>query len=70
MPLFYVIHHKTQTMSVHTCIGPGMQDRTLSMFSEVTSTSFTATRTSPEHRITTTDSCANNQNQKDLESES
>ncbi len=32
-----------------TCVGPGMQDRTLSMFSEVTSTSSTATSTSPEH---------------------
>lgn len=30
-----------------TCIGPGMQDKTLSMFSEFTSTSFTATRASP-----------------------
>lgn len=38
-------------MNVHTCMGPGMQDRTLSMFSEVTSTSFTATRTSPKNRM-------------------
>lgn len=30
-----------------TCVGPGMQDRTLSMFSVVTSTSSTARRTSP-----------------------
>lgn len=36
----YVFHY-------HTCIGPGMQDKTLSMFSEFTSTSFTATRVSP-----------------------
>lgn len=35
-------------MYYYTCIGPGMKDKTLSMFSELTSTSFTATRTSPE----------------------
>lgn len=33
-----------------TCIGPGMQDKTLSMFSEFTSTSFTATRASPGNK--------------------
>lgn len=62
--LFHVIHPKTQKKNVHTCIGPGMQDRTLSMFSEVTSTSFTATRTSPENRITIKDSCVSIQNGK------
>ena len=30
-----------------TCVGPGIQDRTLSMLSVVTSTSSTATSTSP-----------------------
>jgi hypothetical protein len=34
--------------NTHTCVGPGMQERTLSMFSVVTSTSSTATRSSPE----------------------
>lgn len=57
MHLIYVNSlYNTQTKNVHTCIGPGMQDRTRSMFSEVTSTSFTATRTSPEKRITIKDS--------------
>lgn len=31
-----------------TCVGPEIQDRTLSIFSDVTSTSSTATRTSPK----------------------
>lgn len=34
-----------------TCVGPGMQERTLSMFSEVTSTSSTATSASPEKNM-------------------
>lgn len=36
---------------IQTCVGPGMQDKTLSMFSDVTSTSFTATSTSPEDSV-------------------
>ena len=47
-----------------TCIGPGMQDSTVSMFSVVTSTSFTATRTSPENTNTIKDSCVSMQNGK------
>lgn len=34
-----------------TCVGPGMQERTLSIFSEVTSTSSTATSASPEKNM-------------------
>lgn len=69
MYLLYIIHHKIQKKNVHTCIGPGMQDRTLSMFSEVTSTSFTATRTSPENRVTIGIGVWISSNPKDLELE-
>lgn len=44
------INSHTHTYTL-TCVGPGMQDKTLSMFSDVTSTSFTATSTSPEDSV-------------------
>lgn len=47
-----LIHTHTYTHTdTLTCVGPGMQDKTLSMFSDVTSTSFTATSTSPEDSV-------------------
>lgn len=48
--VIYCFFFKKKKIQTLTCVGPGMQDRTLSMFSEVTSTSSTATSTSPGHR--------------------
>lgn len=49
--LFQKLMHIYICRHTLTCIGPGMQDNTLSMFSVVTSTSSTATSTSPEYSI-------------------
>ncbi len=46
-----VCKEKTPKLAL-TCVGPGIHDKTLSMFSEVTSTSSTATRASPTENMT------------------